>query len=89
MTDSTGPHVLICRPARQLALHHRRVVQSATSLRRMKVVLLHALPLDERAWDDVLPGLHHQVFAPTLYGLGGTIEEWAPGCPPVGEIPIV
>jgi pimeloyl-ACP methyl ester carboxylesterase len=45
----------------------------------VKVVLLHALPLDERAWDDVRQGLH-QVVAPTLYGLGDTIEEWARGC---------
>ena len=35
----------------------------------MTVVHLHALPLDERMW----PG----VEAPRLYGLGGTMDEWA------------
>jgi 3-oxoadipate enol-lactonase len=45
----------------------------------MNVLLLHALPLDERMWEpqnDVL-GDHH-VFAPRLYDLpGNSMEEWA------------
>jgi len=45
----------------------------------MKVVLLHAFPLDERMWDQqrkVLAG--HEVVAPNLYDLGGnSIEAWS------------
>ena len=44
----------------------------------MTVVLLHPFPLDERAWEPqaaVLAG--RSVSAPRLYGLGGSIEEWA------------
>jgi len=45
----------------------------------MKVVLLHAFPLDERMWDQqrkVLAG--HEVVAPNLYDLGGnSIDTWA------------
>nr|MBA2475150.1 alpha/beta fold hydrolase [Actinomycetota bacterium] len=46
----------------------------------MKVVLLHALPLDERMWESqvaVLDG--HEVVAPKLYPLGSSMEEWADG----------
>lgn len=46
----------------------------------MKVVLLHALPLDERMWESqvaVLDG--HEVVAPRLYPLGSSMEEWADG----------
>jgi pimeloyl-ACP methyl ester carboxylesterase len=45
----------------------------------MKVVLLHALPLDERMWEpqrDVLA--EHEVYTPNLYDLGGSsLEGWA------------
>jgi thiosulfate/3-mercaptopyruvate sulfurtransferase len=45
----------------------------------MRVVLLHALPLDPRMWDpqrDVLDG--YDVVAPTLYDLPGrTMDKWA------------
>ena len=44
----------------------------------MKVVLLHAFPLDEQMWDPqrpVLAGL--DVFAPNLYRRGRSIDEWA------------
>ena len=45
----------------------------------MKVVLLHAFPLDERMWEpqrDALAG--HDVYAPSLYELGGnSVEHWA------------
>jgi pimeloyl-ACP methyl ester carboxylesterase len=43
----------------------------------VQTVLLHALPLDGSMWTDVEPTLRGPVFAPTLYGLGETIEEWA------------
>jgi pimeloyl-ACP methyl ester carboxylesterase len=47
----------------------------------MKVVLLHAFPLDERMWDlqlDALGG--YDVETPNLYDLGGnSIEGWAVG----------
>jgi len=45
----------------------------------MKVVLLHAYPLDERMWEPQLPVLEgHDVVAPNLYDLGGSsIDGWA------------
>jgi pimeloyl-ACP methyl ester carboxylesterase len=45
----------------------------------MKVVLLHAFPLDERMWDaqrDSLAG--YDIVTPNLYDLGGnSVEGWA------------
>lgn len=44
----------------------------------MNVLLLHALPLDERMWEpqgDALRG--HDVSAPRLYERGNTMSEWA------------
>jgi pimeloyl-ACP methyl ester carboxylesterase len=45
----------------------------------MKIVMLHAFPLDERMWEpqrDALAG--HDVHAPNLYELGGnSVEHWA------------
>ena len=44
----------------------------------MNVVLLHALPLDERMWEPQYEALaEFDVFAPNLYGLGSTTEQWA------------
>ena len=45
----------------------------------MKVVLLHAFPLDERMWVPQRPALEgHEVAAPNLYELGGnSIDGWA------------
>ena len=45
---------------------------------RMKVVLLHAMPLDERMWSPQLPALaDYEVETPNLYDLGGSsIDEW-------------
>jgi pimeloyl-ACP methyl ester carboxylesterase len=44
----------------------------------VKVVLLHALPLDSRMWEPQLEALSgHDVVAPDLYGLGSSMEEWA------------
>ncbi len=45
----------------------------------MKVVLLHAFPLDERMWEPQLPALAaHEIVAPNLYDLGGSsIDAWA------------
>ena len=45
----------------------------------MKVVLLHAFPLDERMWAPQLPALEgHEVVAPNLYELGGnSMDGWA------------
>jgi pimeloyl-ACP methyl ester carboxylesterase len=46
----------------------------------MKIALLHALPFDQRIWEDQLPALaEHEVFAPRLYDLGSSIDEWALG----------
>ena len=45
----------------------------------MKVVLLHAFPLDERMWEPQRAALaEHEVVAPNLYDLGGnSIDGWA------------
>ncbi len=44
----------------------------------MKIVLLHALPLDQRMWEpqrEALPG--HDVVSPNLYGFGNSMDAWA------------
>ena len=44
----------------------------------MKVMLLHALPLDERMWEPQRDALRdHDVVAPRLYGRGRTMDGWA------------
>ena len=45
----------------------------------MRVVLIHAFPLDERMWEQQLPALgDHDVVTPNLYDLGGSsIDGWA------------
>jgi len=44
----------------------------------VKVVLLHALPLDERMWEPQLEALSgYEVTTPRLYDLGETMDEWA------------
>ena len=42
----------------------------------MRLVLLHALPFDKRMWDTTQP-LLSDALAPTLYGLGHSLQEWA------------
>jgi pimeloyl-ACP methyl ester carboxylesterase len=44
----------------------------------VNVLLLHALPLDERMWEPQRGALSGQeVHAPKLYPLGNSMEEWA------------
>jgi pimeloyl-ACP methyl ester carboxylesterase len=44
----------------------------------VNVLLLHALPLDERMWEPQLPALAgDNVTAPRLYGRGRTMTAWA------------
>jgi pimeloyl-ACP methyl ester carboxylesterase len=44
----------------------------------VNVLLLHALPLDERMWEPQLAALAgHEVQAPRLYPLGNSMEDWA------------
>jgi 3-oxoadipate enol-lactonase len=44
----------------------------------LKILLLHALPLDERMWQPQRPVLEgHEVAAPRLYGRGRTMTAWA------------
>ena len=44
----------------------------------MNVLLLHALPLDERMWEPQREALRdHEVSAPRLYGRGRTMDAWA------------
>jgi pimeloyl-ACP methyl ester carboxylesterase len=52
----------------------------------LRVVLLHALPLDERMWEPQRDGLHgHELLTPRLYGRGRTMDDWASSL--LGEIP--
>ncbi len=44
----------------------------------MKVLLLHAFPLDKSMWKPQRAALAgHEVIAPRLYGRGKTMDEWA------------
>jgi pimeloyl-ACP methyl ester carboxylesterase len=44
----------------------------------VNVLLLHALPLDERMWEPQREVLRdHDVLAPRLYGRGRTMDAWA------------
>jgi pimeloyl-ACP methyl ester carboxylesterase len=45
----------------------------------VKVVLIHAFPLDERMWEPQVTALgEHEVVTPNLYDLGGnSVEGWA------------
>jgi pimeloyl-ACP methyl ester carboxylesterase len=44
----------------------------------VKILLLHAFPLDERMWEPQLSALAgSEVIAPRLYGRGRTMDEWA------------
>ena len=45
----------------------------------MKIVVLHAFPLDERMWEPQQPVLaEHDAYAPNLYSLGGnSLAGWA------------
>ena len=44
----------------------------------MKVLLLHAFPLDKGMWEPQRAALAgHEVIAPRLYGRGHTMDEWA------------
>lgn len=48
-----------------------------TAVEEPELLLLHALPFDGSMWESqmhLLPGL---TYAPTLYSLGESIEEWA------------
>jgi pimeloyl-[acyl-carrier protein] methyl ester esterase len=42
-----------------------------------ELLLLHALPLDGSMWADQMALLPAASHAPTLYGLGRTVEQWA------------
>lgn len=44
----------------------------------MRVLLLHAFPLDGQMWEPQREALQeHEVHVPGLYGLGRTMDEWA------------
>jgi pimeloyl-ACP methyl ester carboxylesterase len=44
----------------------------------VKVVLIHAYPLDERMWEPQLEALRdYEVVTPRLYGRGTTVDEYA------------
>ena len=43
----------------------------------MRLVLLHALPLDGRMWAEQMDLLPGATIAPNLFGLGDSLEEWA------------
>jgi 3-oxoadipate enol-lactonase len=44
----------------------------------VKILLLHAFPLDKRMWDPQRAALEgHELIAPRLYGRGKTMDAWA------------
>lgn len=43
----------------------------------LRLILLHAFPLDARMWEHQLNLLPGQTVTPNLYQLGETLEEWA------------
>ena len=44
----------------------------------MKILLLHAFPLDPSMWEAQRPALEgHEVAAPSIYGRGSTMDAWA------------
>ncbi|HYT50748.1 MAG TPA: alpha/beta fold hydrolase [Gaiellaceae bacterium] len=44
----------------------------------MKLLLLHAFPLDERMWEPQLESLRdYEVSTPRLYGRGESLDDWA------------
>jgi pimeloyl-ACP methyl ester carboxylesterase len=44
----------------------------------VRILLLHAFPLDPSMWDAQRPVLErHEVVAPSLYGRGNTMDAWA------------
>ncbi len=43
----------------------------------VRLVFLHAFPLDSRMWDEQRPVLSGQIEAPDLYARGNSLEEWA------------
>lgn len=45
----------------------------------MKLVLLHALPFDGHMWDNTSSSTIADVIAPSLFGRGESIQEWAAG----------
>ena len=45
----------------------------------MRLVLLHALPLDGTMWTGATEFPVDATIAPTLYPLGASLEEWAAG----------
>jgi pimeloyl-ACP methyl ester carboxylesterase len=45
----------------------------------MRLVLLHALPLDGRQWSGQMGILPGRTIAPTLYSFGNSLADWAAG----------
>ena len=44
----------------------------------MKILLLHAFPLDPSMWEAQRPVLEgHEVVVPSIYGRGSTMDAWA------------
>lgn len=68
----SGPAAIltVARPSTHPSEWYDRGVASPSG--PINLVLLHPLPLDSSVWPGQLPG-----FTPTLYHLGGTIQEWA------------
>lgn len=56
----------------------------------MKIALLHAFPLDERMWESQREALGgREVFAPHLYSLGTSMDDWAQRVAEQAEGPVV
>ena len=64
--------------ARALLRAARGRGRASRRLGSVKVVLLHAYPLDERMWEPQLEALRdYEVVTPRLYGRGRTVDEYA------------
>jgi pimeloyl-ACP methyl ester carboxylesterase len=56
----------------------------------MRIALLHAFPLDERMWEPQREALRdHELLAPHLYSLGGSMDEWAKRVAEQADGPVV
>src|SRR5262249_37106719 len=74
----TVPRALGLARAPDGAPSGRRRARADGRTRPMKVILLHAFPLDERMWEPQLETLRdYDVVTPRLSGRGASLDDWA------------
>jgi 2-succinyl-5-enolpyruvyl-6-hydroxy-3-cyclohexene-1-carboxylate synthase len=52
---------------------------SHTSQKEMRLIFLHALPLDHRQWSELVNSFCIRGYAPRLYSFGDSLTDWAHG----------